>query len=240
MRKLLFITMLISAANSAFALDEIYSPNVEYRELSLEYNGSRTFDRNSEKNNAQDHELAIEAGLTPRWTLSLSGGFSKEPDASLKMSEAEIENRFQFFEAGENWLDSGLLVAYGYSPLKQTSDHTEVKLLLQKDVGKITNTTNIGFTQSIGKYSAGGPDYVFLWNTRYRYNDNFQPGIEIQSDLGQDGTINHFNQQEHYVGPAVYGKLLGSMKYQAAWLFGANNNSAQSSARLLLEYETHF
>lgn len=235
--------VVVCAGSNAYALDEIYSPNAEYHELSLEYNGSRTFDNEVDKNNAQEHELAIEAGLTPHFTGEISAGFERDPTAdnpTAKMTDVEIEGRYQFFEPGENWIDSGMLLAYDSATTKQSPDTVEAKLLLQKDIGKITSTANIGFEQSTGPYSAGGPDFVFLWNTRYRFNINFQPGIEIQSDLGQGSALRYFNQQEHYIGPAVYGEIIPHLKYQAAWLAGASDAASSSAARLLLEYEMHF
>jgi hypothetical protein len=224
-----------------YALDEIYSPNVEYRELSLEYSGSHTFDTQSDKNAAIDHALVVEAGIAPRWMIEGSAGFSKDPNADTKFSNWELETRYQFVESGKYWLDAGFLVAYGFAAQSQQPDSIEVKLLLQKDFGKYTSTANIGFSEDLGQYSlSGGPDYVALLNTRYRYNEYFQPGLEIQSDFGQSSTFGHYNQQEHYIGPAAYGRLFGRVQYQVAYLLGASDAAAQSAARLKLEYEIHF
>ena len=228
-------------ARPAYALDEIYSPHAEYGETSLEYNGSRTFDHDASKNDAEEHELALEYGATEYWTLETSAGFAKDPGDHIRLEDAEIENRFQFTEPGEYWLDTGMLAAYDFSTQSQQADSLEVKLLLQKDFGLISNIANIGFTQDVGRYSSsGGPDYVFLANSRYRLNQYFQPGVEIQSDFGRSHFIGHFDQQEQYLGPAAYGTLFGNLKYQAAYLLGLTDSSSQSAARILLEYEMHF
>ena len=234
--------MACAFAAPAFALDEIYSPNVEYHEMSVEYNGSRTFDHHGDKDDAQTHELTFEAGITPRLEVEASTGFEKDPDGSLKLDDLELEGRYQFFEQGENWVDTGALVAYDFATQSHDPDSVEAKLLLQKDIDMTTTTVNIGFDQTVGGDSAhtGGPDYVLLWNTRYRYSKYFQPGIELQSDFGQRPHLNGFNEQEHYIGPAAYGKLFGQLKYQAAYLVGVSDAASDSAARVLVEYEMHF
>ena len=228
--------------SNAHALDEIYSPIVTKGEFEIEYNGSRTFDNHSDKNNVQGQEIDFEYGVTDRWKAMISGSFEKNPGESLKMDATQLESIFQLTEQGEYWVDAGLLAAYGFAAQSHQPDFVESKLLLQKDTGRFTHLANIGFEQNVGHYSGGtgGPEYSVLWSSRYRMNEYVQPGFEIQSTLGHGPTLGKYNEQEHYIGPAVYGRLLGNLKYEAAYLFGASDAAAQGAARILLEYEIVF
>lgn len=238
---LIAVIFLAAGTGPAYALDEVYTPNIVYRELSYEYNGSFTFDSQADKNAALDHSFVVEAGVAPHWLLEGSANYSKDPNNNMQLSDWEVEARHQFFEPGEYWMDAGFLVAYGFAAQSQQPDSIEMKLLLQKDFSHYTTTANIGFSKELGQYSAsGGPDYVLLMNTRYRYNEYFQPGIELQSDFGQRDTFGHYNQQEHYLGPMAYGRVLAHLKYQVGYLFGVSDAAAHNAARLKLEYETYF
>lgn len=229
------------ASQQAYALDEIYTPNVVYREIALEYNGNRTFDSQPEKNNIQEQQYILEVGITPRWMIETSAGYEKVPGEETKLNDIEVETRVQFFEPGEYWLDAGLLIAYGFAKQDQQPDSVEIKLLLQKDVGRFTTIVNIGFSEDIGTYSsAGGPDYALLWNTRYRQSEYFQPGIEFQIDFGQRHSLTRFNEQENYVGPTVYGRLFAHLRYQIGYYYGMTQTTAHNAARVLFEYETYF
>ena len=227
---------------AAFGLDEVYSPNVEYGEMSIEVNGAQSFDPDPAKNGAQVGEVTFEFGLAPRFTVEVSGEYNTDPGSSMQLVAHEVQGRYQFFEPGEKWLDAGFLLNYDWSTQSGTPDALGVKLLLQKDMGKWTHTANLGFTQNMGTFPqlTGDADYTLLWSTRYRSNEYFQPGFEIQSDLGTPSQLGYFNQQEHYMGPAIYGRIFDHLKYQAAYFFGASDGSARNAARLLLEYEMHF
>lgn len=224
----------------AFAIDKIYSPNVTKGELELEYSGSTTFDNHHDKDNLQSHETEFEYGLTDHIMLELNGSFEKQPDESVKLHAVGFGGRYQFFEQGEHWLDSGVLVTYNRATQSLQPDSVEVKLLLEKQWGQFLHRANIGIAQDVGNYSSGGPDRVFLWNSRYRYSVHFEPGFEIQSDFGKANEVQNFSQQEHYIGPAVYGQIIPHLKYEAVYYLGVSDAASRGSARVLLEYEMFF
>lgn len=230
----------LTASKPAFALDKIYSPIVHKGEWSLEYSGSTTFDHDHAKDNIQEHEAELEYGLTNRLMLQLNSTFSKEPDEHFRSNALGIGGVFQFFEQGEYWLDAGALFSYGQSTRHANADSIEAKLLLEKQVGKFLNRANIGIEQEVGSHATGGPNRILLWSSRYLYNSHFEPGFELQSDFGKAENSPGFDKQEHYIGPAAYGKILPHLKYEAAYYFGISDAASRKGARLLLEYELPF
>ncbi|HYL92689.1 MAG TPA: hypothetical protein VEW69_05985 [Alphaproteobacteria bacterium] len=235
------VTLLMCIAmQPALAVDKIYSPYVEEGEIAVEYAGDRTFDANHDKNNIQEHQFSLEYGATSRWETEFYANFDKEPGTSFRMSGVEWENRFQLAEQNQYWADPGLLISYAHAFHAGEPDGLEVKLLLAKDAGRFTHVANLGFEQEIGSHASGGPDYVFLWSSRYRYSPYVQPGFEIQSDFGHGQDLPFFNRQEHYIGPALYGMIIPHLKYQAAYLAGVSDAAARAAPRFQLEYEMRF
>lgn len=219
---------------------KIYSPHVVRGEMELEYFGTRTFDDHDDKDNAQKHEFSIGYGVTDWWWPELYGNFEKEPDESLRFVEFEFENRFQLAEPGEYWVDPGLLASYVHATHDDAPDEIEAKLLLEKQFGEFLHRANIGLEQEVGHHAEGGPVAVAAWSSRYRYDVHFEPGFEIHSEFGHGGNLGHFHEQEHYIGPAAYGRIGSNLKYEAAYLFGVSDEASNGAARLLLEYEKFF
>jgi hypothetical protein len=230
----------IISIEPTFAVDKIYSPQIVEGEWELEYFGTRTFDHQHDKNNLQEHEISVGYGANNWWWPELYGLFGKQADESVKMTGVQLENRFQFTEPGEYWVDPGLLLAYTHATHKDNPDTLEVKLLLEKQTGRFLHRANVGIEQSVGPHAQGGPDRVILWNSRYLYDPHFAPGFEIQSDFGKPDESYGFNRQEHYIGPSAYGEILPHLKYEAAYLFGVSNAASKGAARFLLEYEAFF
>jgi high-affinity iron transporter len=235
------MVLALCVGKKAWALDNIYSPNVEQGEFELEYSGTRTFDRDHAADNVQAHEISVGYGFR-RWAPEITGVFEKEPDRSLVMKELELESVIQFFEQGENWVDTGLLLAWAHALRdRDRPDAVEAKLLLEKETGGFLHRANIGFEQETGHGATGGQEVALLWSSRYRLSEAFEPGVELQSNFGKTNAMHGgFDEQEHYLGPAAYGRVLNHLKYEIAWLPGISKAVADSAARVKLEYEMHF
>ena len=240
MKRLLTAAILAAIATPAFALDKIYSPNVHKGELELEYSLSHDFDSDSSKNAAQGHELEVSYGVSDRLALEIEGAFERDGEGPTVFSAVEVGGVWQFFEQGEYWLDSGLKLMYVHTPRDGDADAIEAKLLLEKQTGMLLHRLNLGVEHEVGDNSSGGFDRGAQWSTRYLYSKNFAPGFEIQSGFGSSEDGLRFNEQEHYVGPALYGRILPGLNYEAAYLLGVTSASADSAARVLIEYEMNF
>ncbi len=209
--------------------------------LGLWYGGVRTFDDNPAKNDIQTHELKAEYGVTDHWTPGIWADFTREPDQTVYFKDVTVDSTFQLWEPEEKWLDAAVRAQYTHNFQSGIADTVTAKLLLEKQFGQFLHRANIGALQAVGANATGGPDLSFLWSSRYLLNDHFRPGLEIQSDFGKDGQIvGSMDKQQHFVGPAAYGKITDDIIYRAAYLFGVSNASAQSALRLQLLYLKDF
>ena len=236
---LVTVTGAFALAPVAFASDKVYSPNIVKGELEIEYAGSHTFSANPAKNNAQSHEIEFEYTPTDHLKLELEGSYKQEPGDSLMLDARELGGIYQFFTTGEAWADVALKVMYVKAAQDGDKDAIEAKLLIEKQTGHFLNRANIGFEQPLGAH-AGQADRVVLWNTRYLYNEHFNPGFEIQSDFGTASAGKSFNTQEHYAGPGAYGTIVPGLKYEAVYFWGLSKPTASHGIRVLLEYENYF
>jgi FTR1 family protein len=227
----------------AGAVGKMTTPYIVKGELEIEWQGSYAFDHRADKDGGQEHEFEIEYGLTNWWLMELAGAFEREnddEDKNLNFSEVELATRFQLTEPGEHWLDAGLQLAYIHVLEDDSAKAVEAKLLLAKDVGRFSHLANIVFETEIGNHAEHGVAAEFAWNTRYRYDMHFEPGIEWHSDFGIIDDGSDFNEQEHVVGPAVFGRITPHIKYQVGYFAGLSRESPDHSFRGNLEYERFF
>ena len=237
-----FSLTLVLGAHSCFAIDgKVYSPQVNKGEWELEFAGTRTFDNDKAKNDIQENQFSVGYGITDYWAAEIYyATFERGPGEPQDFTANEFENIFQFWPIGKYWVDAGLLASYHLAAKRDAADSVELKLLLQKDIGRFTALGNFGGEREVGSHSAPGNDLSSAVNIRYRWLRYFEPGIELQSSYGTWDDHASFNQQEHYLGPIVYGELIPGLKYEAGLYTGISTASAATAGRFKIEYEIYF
>lgn len=233
------LTGLCSAQGSLSARADdlkVYQPRVEKGELAGEANLNYDFDHRDDMNHYFSQVVGFEYGLTDWWQVELAGEIEKENGEHNKLTNYKWENIFAPWKPGENWIDSALYVELEKGAHSEDPDNFETKILLEKDVGKFANTANLKAEHEFG------PNHETSWGTglalqtKYRYDQKFEPGLEYYADFGTFHDKLSFDEQSHQFGPVIEGKI-GHVKYDTGAFVGLSKAAPDATIKLNLEYE---
>ncbi len=243
------LTLIVLAAgflvsSNAWAFKKVYSPLVEQGELELEYQFAVDFDDREGFDDAQEQKFAIGYGVTDRWFTEVYGEIEKEAredgeERDYEYTATEWENRFQLTEQGQFWFDLGFYIAYEWKE-HSDADKLELKILLEKQFGDFVHRLNPILEKEIGTGDTDDWEPGFAWQTLYRLREEFQPGFEIHSEFGPMDDGRTYEEQEHFIGPVVQGKLFKKIKYNVGYLFGITDNTPEGQFKCILEFEHRF
>jgi hypothetical protein len=225
----------------AFAEKLVFAPNAEQGEWEVENTGVYDFDPAKNKNAVQEYHYAVGYGVNSFWHTELELEAETLPtDDSITKFQAthmEWENIFQLADKGQYWLDPGIYLAYEAPLINKQEGQFEGKILLEKDIAKISNILNISFNQEVGEGASRGTDAGISWSTKYRLSQYFEPGFEYWNDFSAIDHHLDYNQQSHQVGPVFYGQLSRHVKYDIGYLFGISDAAPRGELKWTLEYE---
>ncbi len=245
-RLLIAAAFLLSAA-PAYAAHKLHMPYVEEGEWELEYFGSRSNDGDPTIDNTQLHEISVGYGVNSWWRTEVEAHLEKAPQDQTRFDAWEWENSFQFTERGEYWLDAGVVLAYEHTPQSNRANAVEGILVLAKDIGRTTHVLNATLEKEVGSGPKGSVEGELLWSSRYTVTPYFEPGFEISSGFGELSHPGRFADQDHSIGPVIYGSLpvhmagkADGLKYRIGYMFGISDAAASGDALAQLEYEIHF
>ena len=238
---------ILATSNVARADFKVRSPNVDYRELEIENNTSTTFDKRPEQDRRNSLTQELGFGILPNWQVEIEGEFGREPSETWQWKATTFENTFMITEPGKYFLDFGIFAEY--SRAKSLNDASTVKFgtLLKKDVNKFINTFNVYLEKEVGPNAGTADNVSYAWQTRYRFNPLFQPGIEIYGQIADVNNAGKFGDRQLRIGPVVAGQYnlgqiggRGKIKYEVGYLFGVTSPTEQGTLRTRLELEIPF
>lgn len=206
----------------------VYSPRVEQGEWELELKERYFYDPDSNEHRQTQSKLALGYGLTSYWWTEINAEYEHTPGSGGGWSAFEWENRFQFTEPGQYWMDVGALVEIErLHPGNGKEAH--VGLLLEKEIDETTLTVNALLNRVFADEESTGwvPAYRAQWAWRWR--PEIQPLVQLHGD--RDST---------YLGPGLSGKSrIGSQRveYHLAWLRRVSGDTPRDALRVQLEFE---
>lgn len=232
-RLLPLLCLLYAPLSHAGAADYVYSLNIEAgeSELDLQFGTAKQADGSR----AQTSSVAVGYGVNAHW---FTEGYLKR-DQGTNATLAEWENKFLLLESGK--LKLGLLTELA-APLSGSAPW-EIRLgaLLQTDLPRWQFNANLLLERAFGKADEHGVSYAtnigYQFQARYHWQPNLDVGVQALGEMGRWNQWDPAVNQNHRIGPAVFGKLGKDISYNAAWLFGSSTAAPNHTLRMQVEYE---
>jgi len=208
-------------------VDRVYDPYVQPLETELELRSLMQSDDATD--DAQKHALGFGRSLSDIWAVEIYAIGTKTGSQSLSVNAFEIEAKRQLTEQGEYAFDWGVL----FEVERESDDNiweASAILLSSRDFGRWTGTANLGVVYEWGSGIDNAIETVLRVQARYRLKESLEPAIEL-----------HAGQDSKAIGPALTGLLRLSpgkkLRWDAGIFFGLDNDSADQTIKLNLEYE---
>ena len=239
----LAVFLLFSAGTQAGPLgsaDYVYAPAVTEGEKEIDFKIGTTKARDGTRTSATS--LGLGYGVNSFWFTEVYVKAKRETPDSWRYDAIEWENKFQLTETGKYPVDVGLIVEIERP--KDRAEGYELRLgpLFQTELtSSVVANLNVLFGKNYSTATPAPMELGYQWQLKYRWKPELEVGAQGFGRLGPIRDWLPSDQQEHKLGPAVFGKIRldgrKAIKYNAAWLIGANNSTPRNTLRLQAEYE---
>ena len=220
--------------------DYVYTPAVTEGEKEIDFKIGTAKARDGTRTSATT--LGLGYGVNSFWFTEVYFKAKRETPDSLRYDALEWENKFQLTETGKYPVDVGFIVEIERP--KDRSEGYELRFgpLFQTELTQsVVANLNILFGKNYRTTTPAPMELGYQWQLKYRWMPQFEVGAQGFGRLGPVRNWLPGDQQEHKLGPAVFGKIRlegrRAIYYNAAWLVGANSNTARNTFRLQAEYE---
>jgi hypothetical protein len=223
--------------------DYVATPTVETGEFEVDFKAGSA--RLGDGNRATAQSLGLGYGVNSFWFTEFYAKWHGASDGSIAGGHSfdafEWENRFQLTETGKYPVDVGFLLE-----IERPRDHDEgLEVvwgpLLQAEFGRVLGNLNLLVEKNYRAATAAPASLTYQWQLRAPVAERIELGVQGFGNLGRWDKWAPHAEQEHSLGPAVFGKLnLGdhqAIKYNAGWLVGLTDASARHTVRLQVEWE---
>lgn len=188
------------------------------------------------------HTFELEYGVTDRFTVAGYLDFEQPDGESIELVQGRaVVARYRFFEKGERFFDPAIYLEY-YVPRKsyrgEGHDVLETRLILQKDFGENTLKINPIFEKVVsGPDVTEGLEFEYGISLYRDFSSKFEGGIELYGSMGEFASMRAFEDQTHYLVPAVEYKFTKHIAWNVGVGFGLTDPSDDVIVKSIIEFE---
>ena len=218
----------------------VYNPIVEQGEKEIDFKFGTQKARDGTRESAGS--IGFGYGVNAWWFTEIYAKANRETPGQWRFDAFEWENKFQLTETGKYPVDVGLIVEVERP--RDRSEGYELRFgpLFQTEITRsVVANVNVLFGKNYRTVTPAPMELGYQWQLKYRWKPELEFGAQGFGRLGPLQNWLPGNQQEHKLGPAVFGKIRldgrSAIHYNAAWLIGGNSNTPRNTLRLQAEYE---
>jgi hypothetical protein len=239
----LLISVLAAPLAHAGPSDYVSSPTVETGEFEVDFKAGSA--RLGDRSNINAQSLGLGYGVNNFWFTEFYAKWHGANDGSISGGHSfdafEWENRFQLTETGKYPVDLGFLLEIERPRDQDEGIEVVWGPLLQAEFGRVLGNLNLLVEKNYRAAEPAPASLTYQWQLRAPVAERIDLGMQGFGNLGRWDKWAPHAEQEHSLGPAVFGKLnLGAhqaIKYNAGWLVGLTDASARHTLRLQVEWE---
>ncbi len=234
----------LPAAAHAGPSDYVQTPAVGYGEREIDFKMG-TWKLRDEPVRESAASLGFGYGATQWWFTEAYLKYEKASGIGTHYDAFEWENKFQLTEPNQYAVDVGLITEIEI-PRERREEGYEFMIgpLFQGDAGPIRWNANLLF-ERVFRGRSDEPRVTGLGyqlQAKYSLRREIDLGVQAFGEMGQWNHWEPASEQNHRVGPAIFGKVkLGegreAIRYNAALLFPASRAAPRNTFRLQAEYE---
>jgi len=207
-------------------IDRVYDPYVRQLERELEYGALHQRDVGDKPAGLQWQRFSYGQAFSERWSGEV---YAISHPGGNGIDAIELEAKHQLTEQGEHDIDWGVLMELERC-FYCNSWEASTLLLAERDWSRWVAVANLALVYEWGRAIKSEFESRLAVQLRYRLSPLFEPALELYS-----------GESTRALGPALIGNVrLGqrrSLRWNAALLFGLDGATADTSAKLNVEYE---
>lgn len=219
--------------------DDVSGAVVEEGEKEIDLKWGTQKERDGSRTTAAS--IGLGWGVNSWWFTELYASYQRDGERATRLESWEWENRFQLTETGKYPVDVGFLLE-----IERPADHVEgyevtYGPLFQTDWGEVQGNLNVLIQRHVRAGESFNTELLYQAQVKYRHSAQLEWGVQALGNVGQWDHWAVHAQQEHKIGPALFGKVkLGShqsVNWNAAVLRGLTDATPRTTVRVQTELE---